>query len=90
MKIGEVQKFLDEYINPALESHRGFLKIIEYDEENQHLYVELGGGCKGCSASKQTLQVQVKAFLAEEFPDIKKIIDTTDHSSGENPYYKTE
>tara|TARA_A100001011_G_scaffold395415_2_gene490353 strand:- start:986 stop:1261 length:276 start_codon:yes stop_codon:yes gene_type:complete len=88
MKIDDIQNFLDEYINPALKSHNGFLKIIKYDENNQHLYVELGGGCQGCSASKQTLQVQVKSFLLEEFPDIKDIIDTTDHSAGKSPYYQ--
>ena len=88
MKQSDVQIFLDEYINPALASHGGFLKIIKYDKKAQHLHVEMGGGCQGCSASKHTLQMQVKTFLMEEFPDLKDIIDVTDHSAGENPYYR--
>ena len=87
MKQADIQKFLDDYINPALEGHNGFLKIASYDEIEKNLYVELGGGCQGCTMSRQTLQVQIKAFLMDEFPDIKEIIDITDHSAGQNPYY---
>ena len=88
VNLNSVQSFLDEYINPALKSHNGFLKIIKYEKEGQILYVELGGGCQGCSASRDTLQIQVKNFLKEEFPELKEIIDVTDHSAGKNPYYK--
>ena len=87
MKIDKIQGFIDEYINPALASHGGFLTIIEYDEESQKLYVELGGGCQGCAASRDTLQMQVKTFLSEEFPELKEIVDRTDHSAGQSPYY---
>lgn len=85
-----IQEFLDDYINPALKSHNGFLTIVEYTDADQTLYVELGGGCQGCSMSRETLQVQIKNFLMDEFPNLKEIIDTTDHSAGINPYYKDD
>ena len=88
MNLSDIQKFLDDYINPALESHNGFLKIAKYDDKNQHLHVELGGGCQGCAKSRETLHVQIKRFLVDEFPDLKEIIDVTDHAAGKNPYYR--
>ena len=39
--------------------------------------------------SRETLQVQIRTFLLEEFPDLKEIIDSTDHSAGKNPYYRS-
>ena len=81
MKLQDIQNFLDDYINPALKGHGGFLT-------SQNLYVELGGGCQGCTSSRDTLQVQIKTFLGEEFPELKEIIDITDHAAGKNPYYR--
>ena len=89
MNKNDIQKFVDDDINPALEMHGGFLTIDKYDDEHKHLYVKLGGGCQGCSSSVITLQIQIKSFLMEEFPDLKEIEDVTDHESGENPYYRS-
>tara|TARA_Y100001938_G_scaffold150817_1_gene243606 strand:+ start:9399 stop:9677 length:279 start_codon:yes stop_codon:yes gene_type:complete len=83
----EIQKFVDEEINPALESHNGHLRILEFDNEERVLIVQMGGGCQGCSASKDTLYGQIEYFLKEQFPEIASIIDATDHASGKNPYY---
>jgi Fe-S cluster biogenesis protein NfuA len=83
----EIQKFVDEDINPALESHGGFLLIHDFDEEKKILSVEMGGGCQGCSAAKATLRGQIEYFLRDMFPGLGPIEDATDHSAGENPYY---
>ena len=82
----KIKEFVEEYINPALASHGGHLAVEDFDDEGV-LHVRFSGGCQGCSASKQTLQVQVGKYLTEEFPEIAGIVDLTDHSSGENPYY---
>ena len=74
--LAAIQKFVDEEINPALEDHGGYLTI--------------GGGCQGCSMSRQTLHVQIRRFLMEEFPDLGDIQDLTDHTAGKNPYYGDE
>ena len=84
----DIQKFLDDYINPALEGHNGFLKLVRYDPEEKDLYVELGGGCQGCAMSKETLQGQIGSFLIDEFPELNGILDITDHSAGKNPYFR--
>ena len=87
MKINDIQKFIDEDINPALESHGGFISIHDFDEDKRILKLKMGGGCQGCASSKITLNVQVKNFLKEEFPDLVEIEDATDHNAGINPYY---
>tara|TARA_B100000131_G_C17882697_1_gene518978 strand:- start:368 stop:637 length:270 start_codon:yes stop_codon:yes gene_type:complete len=86
----KIQVFIDEDINPALADHGGFLELVAFDDETNDLYVKLGGGCQGCSASSATLQIQIKRFLKDEFPDLNEIIDTTDHDAGTNPYYTNE
>tara|TARA_E500000331_G_C17250799_1_gene711040 strand:- start:650 stop:913 length:264 start_codon:yes stop_codon:yes gene_type:complete len=82
-----IQKFIDEDINPALEMHGGFISIYDFDENTKILKLEMGGGCQGCASSRITLNVQVKNFLKEEFPDLLEIKDVTDHNAGINPYY---
>ena len=83
----DIQKFIDEDINPALASHGGYITIDKFDEERKHLYLMLGGGCQGCASSTITLQIQVRNFLMEEFPDLLEIEDVTERSAGVNPYY---
>ena len=34
-----------------------------------------------------TLKQGVEARIRELIPEIEEVIDTTDHSSGENPFY---
>ena len=87
MQRSDIQKFIDEDINPALEMHGGYLSIKDFDEDKNNLRVELGGGCQGCASARATLHLQVERFLREEFPDLGEIEDVTDHASGTNPYY---
>ena len=87
MKIDKIQAYIDEEINPALESHGGHLLIEKFDEKHKHLYVKLGGGCQGCASSIITLRLTVERILREKFPDLKEIEDVTDHSSGDDPYF---
>ena len=84
----EIQKFINEDINPALESHGGHLLIHDFNEEERSLKLEMAGGCQGCASSRMTLKLHIESFLREEFPDLKEIEDVTDHESGENPYYR--
>lgn len=82
-----IQRFVNEDINPALESHGGFLLIHDFDNEKKLLKVQMGGGCQGCASARITLRLQIEGFLKEEFPELLEIEDVTDHVAGENPYY---
>ncbi len=81
----KVQAVLDQAINPALASHGGFATLVNIDETVA--YVTMGGGCQGCAASAMTLRDGIKTMLMDALPEITDVIDATDHSAGENPFY---
>jgi Fe/S biogenesis protein NfuA len=47
----------------------------------------MSGGCQGCAASAATLRQGVERMVKEEVPEIREIVDITDHTAGSNPYY---
>ena len=83
----DIQKYIDEDINPGLAMHGGFLAVEKFDEEHKHLYVKMGGGCQGCASSTITLKLMINNALREEFPELVEIEDVTDHQAGANPFY---
>jgi Fe/S biogenesis protein NfuA len=34
-----------------------------------------------------TLKAGIERLIKEEIPEVGEVVDTTDHSSGANPYY---
>ncbi len=82
----KIQKVLDEYINPAVASHGGFVELLDVKENVA--YLKLGGGCQGCGMVNVTLKQGIEATLKEEIPQLAGVIDQTDHAGGNNPYYQ--
>ncbi|MCZ6692066.1 MAG: NifU family protein [Planctomycetota bacterium] len=80
-----VQTLLDKAINPAVAMHGG--EIILIDVKEDVIYIQMGGGCQGCGAADVTLRAGVERMIKEEIPEVKEVLDTTDHASGANPYY---
>ncbi len=80
-----IMELIDSTVNPQIASHGGNIQVVGIDAGI--LYIEMLGGCQGCSASQYTLQHAVDRQIKTEFPEIKKIVDTTNHDAGENPYY---
>ena len=87
MKRNDIQKMIDDEINPALEMHGGYILIHDFDEEHKSLKLQMGGGCHGCASSKVTMMLGIERHFREIFPDIGEIEDVTDHLAGENPYH---
>ncbi len=83
----KVTQLLEQSINPALASHGGFATLVGVDED-QNVYVTMGGGCQGCSASAATLTEGIRRSIKEQIPEVAEVIDATDHSAGENPFYQ--
>ena len=82
----QIQKLIDDEINPFVASHGGEIQLVDYLDKN--VYIEMLGGCQGCAASTATLKQGVERLLRDHFGgDINEIIDVTDHDAGENPYY---
>ena len=82
----KVQQLLDVSINPALASHGGFASLVEVRDDDT-VVVTMGGGCQGCAMSQATLSDGIKLAIMEAIPEVGEVIDVTDHTAGENPYY---
>ena len=80
-----VQKVLDEQINPGVASHGGFVELLDVQDDN--IFITMGGGCQGCGAADVTLKQGVERLIREEVPQVREIMDATDHAGGSNPYY---
>ena len=81
----KVQQLLDESINPAVAGHGGYVQLI--DVKDNTVYIQMSGGCQGCGAADVTLKAGIERMIKEEIPEVVEVLDTTDHASGNNPYY---
>jgi Fe/S biogenesis protein NfuA len=81
-----VQKLIDDKINPGVAGHGGVITLVDVKEDS--VYVRLGGGCHGCASSTATLKQGIETMIFAEIPEIKNVVDVTDHAGGSNPYYK--
>ena len=81
-----VMKVIEERINPSLASHGGRVTLEGLKDDTA--YLRFGGGCQGCGMVNVTLKDGVEVMIKEEVPQIVAVQDVTDHSSGDNPYYR--
>jgi len=81
----KMEKLFDDMVRPALKAHGGDIELIDID--NNKVYVKMTGGCQGCSSSQATLKDGVERLIHQHFSEIEEVLDLTDHTSGDNPYY---
>lgn len=82
-----VQEVLDLQANPAIASHGGHVAVT--DVQDGVVSMLMSGGCQGCAASAATLRGGVETMIRAAVPEVRDIIDVTDHASGETPYYSS-
>lgn len=82
----QIEAIVSTEVNPALAAHGGFVTFAGHDTEGT-AYFTMGGGCHGCSMSRQTMLDGVQTTISEQIPAITKVRDLTDHAAGANPYY---
>ena len=80
-----VSHVLDTEINPAIAAHGGVINLV--DVQGTEIFIEMAGGCQGCSMSRMTLRQGVERMVSQSVPEVTEIHDVTDHASGENPYF---
>jgi len=80
-----VQQLVDQQINPGVAGHGGWVVLLDVKDDTA--FIEMGGGCRGCAISQMTLKQGIEKIITQEVPEIARVLDTTDHSEGENPYY---
>jgi Fe-S cluster biogenesis protein NfuA len=88
LSLEDIIEFSQEYINPTLQSHGGYIEVVGYGDDNSILNIRMGGGCHGCASAKLTMLNMISASILEEFPDISYVNDVTDHNMGDSPYHK--
>ena len=86
-KAQAIQQLIEEQINPAVAAHGGHIDLLDVTDDS--IYIHMGGGCQGCGMANVTLKHGIEGMIQEHFPEIKNIVDTTDHASGTNPYYES-
>lgn len=86
-KAAAVQRVIETQINPGVAAHGGHVTLL--DLKDDIAYIALGGGCQGCGMADVTLKQGIEVMIKKAVPDIRQIIDTTDHAGGTNPYYQS-
>lgn len=81
-----VEWVLESRINPMVASHGGTVGLVDVTE-SRDVVLQFGGGCHGCGMVDVTLKQGIETTMRQEIPEIRKVVDATDHDSGENPYY---
>ena len=77
---------LEQEVNPAIAQHGGRAELVAIEDATA--YLRLGGGCQGCGMATVTLTQGIAVSITEAVPEIDRVVDVTDHSSGTNPYYE--
>lgn len=80
----KIQQLLDDEINPSLATHGGGAVLI--DVRDGIVFLELTGGCQGCSMAGATLKDGIETSIRGRFPEVREVRDVTKHADGLNPY----
>ena len=83
--VDRVKHVIEMQVNPAIANHGGSVELIEVRDDV--VYLEMAGGCQGCGMAAVTLAQGIRRILMETVPEIRDIVDVTNHEAGVNPYY---
>jgi Fe-S cluster biogenesis protein NfuA len=81
-----VAQLFDQQVNPMVARHGGRVELI--DVQDAVVMLRMGGGCQGCGMADVTLRQGIEGMLAQAIPEVRGIVDITDHGSGANPYFQ--
>jgi NFU1 iron-sulfur cluster scaffold homolog, mitochondrial len=82
----KVARLFDEQVNPMVARHGGHVELI--DVQDAVVMLRMGGGCQGCGMADVTLRQGIEGMLAQHVPQVRGIVDITDHAHGSNPYFQ--
>ena len=80
-----VKHVIEYQINPSIAGHGGAVTLV--DVRDDVIYLQMQGGCQGCGMAAVTLAQGIKRILLETLPEIRDIVDVTNHDAGASPYY---
>ncbi len=82
----KVERLINTEINSAVAAHGGEVHFVGV--KDNRVYLSFGGGCHGCGMVDVTLKQGIESRIKELVPEIQEVVDVTDHSAGENPFYR--
>lgn len=71
----EIQRILDQYIQPAVANDGGNIALISFDESTKTAKMLLQGACSGCPSSTITLKNGIEAMLKEMLPNVVEHVE---------------
>jgi Fe/S biogenesis protein NfuA len=74
-----VQRVLDDEINPGVAAHGGRVALVDVQEDRA--FIRFGGGCQGCGMADVTLRDGVVGAIKRGVPEIREVLDATDHTA---------
>lgn len=80
-----VKRAIELQVNPAIAGHGGSVTLIEVRDDV--VYLEMTGGCQGCGMAAVTLAQGIRRIIMEAVPEVRDIVDVTNHEAGVDPYY---
>lgn len=80
-----VNDLFEQQVNPMVARHGGRVELIDVQESI--VMLRMSGGCQGCGMASVTLRQGIEGILNQYLPEVKGIVDITDHTSGTNPYF---
>lgn len=83
----KVAYVLENSVNPSIAAHGGRAELVGVEDDTA--YLRLSGGCQGCGMAKVTLTQGIEVAIQDAVPEIKNIVDVTDHEAGDNPYFES-
>jgi len=81
----KLQRVLDDKVAPAVGGHGGWVELLAVDGDAA--VIQFGGGCQGCGMSQVTLKEGIERIILDEVPEIRRVVDGTDHEAGSKPYF---
>ncbi len=81
-----VADLFEQRVNPMVARHGGRVELI--DVQDAVVRLRMAGGCQGCGMADVTLRQGIEGLLQQHIPDVKGIMDITDHAAGANPYFQ--
>ena len=82
----KIQQVLDEEVNPSLATHGGGAVLIDF--KDGIVFLELTGGCQGCSMAGATMKDGIETTIRQSVPEVQEVRDVTQHANGRNPFYQ--
>ena len=71
--VKNIDYIINEYVQPAVEQHGGYIKLEDFDMESGKVSVLLQGSCSGCASSTITLKMGVENMLKHYIPEVVEV-----------------